>query len=209
MAANNNQDHRQAMIFDVGGVLLDWNPRHLYRKFFNGDHEGMERFLREIDFNGWNLRQDAGRPFSEAVAALTAQHPQWAELIQAYNSRWEESILGPIEGSVEILADLREIGYPLYALSNFSIEKFQLVQNRYDFFSWFDHILLSAQVQLAKPDPKIFKVFLEQIEREPDQCLLIDDSSPNIETARQLGFDVIHFQSAGQLRSELNQRGIL
>jgi 2-haloacid dehalogenase len=209
MASNNDQDHQQAIIFDVGGVLLDWNPRHLYRKFFNGDHEGMERFLREIDFNNWNLHQDAGRPFSEAVALLSAEHPQWAELIQAYHSRWEESILGPIEGSVEILAELRQSGYPLYALSNFSIEKFALVQNRYDFFSWFEHILLSAQVQLAKPDPKIFQVFLEQIEQEPGQCLLIDDSGPNIETARQLGFDVIHFQSSGQLRAELNQRGIL
>lgn len=209
MASNNDQDHRQAMIFDVGGVLLDWNPRHLYRKFFNGDHEGMERFLSEIDFNNWNLHQDAGRPFSEAVALLSAEHPQWAEVIQAYHSRWEETILGPIQGSLEILAELRQSGYPLYALSNFSIEKFALVQNRYDFFSWFEHILLSAQVQLAKPDPKIFQVFLEQIEQEAGQCLLIDDSGPNIETARQLGFDVIHFQSSGQLRAELNQRGIL
>jgi 2-haloacid dehalogenase len=209
MASNNDQDHRQAMVFDVGGVLLDWNPRHLYRKFFNGDHEGMERFLSEIDFNNWNLHQDAGRPFSEAVALLSAEHPQWAELIQAYHSRWEETILGPIQGSLEILAELRQSGYPLYALSNFSIEKFQLVQNRYDFFSWFEHILLSAQVQLAKPDPKIFQVFLEQIEREAGQCLLIDDSGPNIETAHKLGFDTIHFQSSGQLRAELKQRGIL
>ena len=209
MTLQNNKDHHLALVFDVGGVLLDWNPRHLYRKFFNGDHEGMERFLQEIDFNGWNLRQDAGRPFSEGVAILTSQHPSQAELIEAYHTRWEETILGPIEGSIGILAELREMGYPLYALSNFSVEKFQLVRNRHDFFAWFDHILLSAQVQLVKPDPKIFKVLLEQIERKPGECLLVDDSGPNIETAHKLGFDTIHFQSSGQLRAELNQRGIL
>jgi 2-haloacid dehalogenase len=209
MTSHNNHNHHQALVFDVGGVLLDWNPRHLYRKFFNGDQAGMEQFLKEIDFNNWNLQQDAGRPFSAAVALLTAEHPQWADLIQAYHSRWEETILGPIQGSLEILAELRQSGYPVYALSNFSIEKFRLVRDQYDFFAWFDDILLSAQVRLVKPDPKIFKVFLEQIEREPDQCLLIDDSSPNIETAHKLGFDAILFQSSEQLRSELNQRGIL
>lgn len=209
MTSQNKKDDRLALVFDVGGVLLDWNPRHLYRKFFNGDHEGMEQFLREINFNEWNLRQDEGRSFSEAVAILTAQHPDRAELIEAYHSRWEETISGTIEGSVEILAELRRKDCPLYALSNFSIEKFQLVQNRYSFFTWFDHILLSAQVQLAKPDPRIFQVLLEQIERESHECLLVDDSDPNIAAARKLGFDTVHFQSPEQLKKELNQRGIL
>jgi 2-haloacid dehalogenase len=209
MTSQNKKDYRQVLVFDVGGVLLDWNPRYLYRKFFNGDHENMEKFLTDINFNEWNLRQDAGRPFSEAVASLTAQHPHWAELIEAYHSRWEETIGGTIAGSVDILADLRSMGYPLYALSNFSIEKFQLVRARYAFFDWFDHILLSAQVQLVKPDPRIFWVFLERIQRKPGECLLIDDSDPNIQTARQLGFDTIHFQSSGQLNAELKQRGIL
>jgi 2-haloacid dehalogenase len=209
MTSQNKKDDRLALVFDVGGVLLDWNPRHLYRKFFNGDREGMEQFLREINFNEWNLRQDEGRPFSEAVAILTAQHPDRAELIEAYHSRWEETISGTIEGSVEILAELHRKDYPLYALSNFSIEKFQLVQNRYSFFTWFDHILLSAQVQLAKPDPRIFQVLLEQIERESHECLLVDDSDPNIAVARKLGFDTVHFQSPEQLKKELNQRGIL
>jgi 2-haloacid dehalogenase len=209
MTSKNNLDHRLALVFDVGGVLLDWNPRHLYRKFFNGDLESMEQFLKEIDFNGWNLCQDAGRPFTEAVAALITQHPRWEELIKAYHSRWEESIRGTIEGSVEILADLRNSGYPLYALSNFSVEKFQLVRERFDFFAWFDDILISAQVQLVKPDPRIFQVLLERIEREPAECLLIDDSGPNIKTACKLGFEAIHFQSSEQLRAELHQRGIL
>lgn len=209
MTPEKDKNHSQAFIFDVGGVLLDWNPRYLYGKFFDGDLESMEQFLTEINFNEWNLRQDAGRPFTEAVADLTAQYPRWAELIDAYHSRWEETIGGTIDGSVDILADLRRMGYPLYALSNFSIEKFQLVRERYDFFAWFDDILLSAQVQLVKPDPRFFLVFLERIQRKPDECLLIDDSGPNIQTARQLGFDTIHFQSSGQLNAELKQRGIL
>lgn len=209
MTSQNDKDYRPVLVFDVGGVLLDWNPRYLYRKFFNGDHESMEQFLAEINFNEWNLRQDAGRPFSEAVASLTAQHPHRAELIEAYHSRWEETIGGVIEGSVGILANLRRMGYSLYALSNFSIEKFQLVRETYDFFEWFDDIFLSAQVQLVKPDPRIFRVFLERIQRKPAECLLIDDSAPNIETARQLGFDTIHFRSSGQLNAELMQRGIL
>jgi len=209
MTSEKDKNHSQAFVFDVGGVLLDWNPRYLYGNFFDGDLESMEQFLTEINFNEWNLRQDAGRPFTEAVADLTAQYPRWAELIEAYHSRWEETIGGTIEGSVDILAELRGKGYPLYALSNFSIEKFQLVQASYNFFGWFDDILLSAQVQLVKPDPRIFYVLLERIRRKPAECLLVDDSGPNIETARQLGFDTIHFQSAGQLRAELNLRGIL
>ena len=200
---------RPAVVFDVGGVLLDWNPRYLYTRFFNGDQEAMERFLEEVNFAEWNMLQDAGRPFSQGVATLAAQFPQWAELIEAYHTHWEETISGSIEGSVAILAELHRAGYPLYVLSNFSIEKFKLIQTKYGFFMWFDDILLSAQVKLVKPDPKIFQVLLLQIDRSPTDCLLIDDSKPNVETASQLGFDAIHFQSPGQLRVELHQRGMI
>ena len=200
---------RPAVVFDVGGVLLDWNPRYLYNRFFNGDQEAMEHFLSEVNFAEWNMLQDAGRPFSQGVTTLAAKFPQWAELIEAYHIHWEESIGGSIEGTVGILAELHQVGYPIYVLSNFSIEKFQLIQEKYAFFKWFDDILLSAQVRLVKPDPRIFQALLQQIDRQPTECLLIDDSKPNIVTASQLGFDTIHFQSSEQLRTELNQRGII
>lgn len=204
-----NHNHRQALVFDFGGVLLDWNPRHLYKKYFNGDSESMERFLEEIGFNEWNLRQDAGRPFTVAVAELKSQHPNWGDLIEAYHNRWEESINGAIEPTIDILLELREKGYPLYGLSNFSIEKFHLVRKRFDFFDWFEDILLSAEVKLVKPDPRIYRVLLERIQREPGDCILVDDSAQNIESARNFGLDGIHFHSPEQLKRELAERGIL
>jgi 2-haloacid dehalogenase len=209
MNFEDKRNHRKALIFDIGGVLLDWNPRHLYRKFFNGDEEGMEQFLAEIGFNEWNLHQDAGRPFVEAVNELKSRHPTRAELIEAYHTRWEESINGTIEPTIDILVELREKGYPLYGLSNFSTEKFPLVQQRYGFFDWFDDILLSAEVNLVKPDPRIYHVLLKRIEREPEECIMIDDSAQNVDSARQVGIDGIHFRSPDQLKVELTKRGIL
>lgn len=209
MELNNHFNHRQALVFDIGGVLLDWNPRHLYKKFFNGDSESMERFLAEIGFNEWNTHQDAGRPFSVAVAELKSQHPKWSDLIEAYHTRWEESINGTIEPTIEILGELKEKGYPLFGLSNFSIEKFNLVRPQYEFFDWFEDILLSAEVELVKPDPKIYQALLERIRREPGECILVDDSALNVESACNLGMDGIHFLSPEQLKRELAERGIL
>jgi 2-haloacid dehalogenase len=209
MKFNDNQNHRQAMVFDFGGVLLDWNPRHLYKKYFNGDSAGMERFLTKIGFNEWNMHQDAGRPFSVAVSELKSQHPKWAELIEAYHTRWEESINGSIDPTVSILQELRDKDYPLYGLSNFSIEKFNLIRNQYEFFNWFEDILLSAEVKLVKPDPGIYRALLERIQRKPGECTLVDDSAQNVEAAKKLGMDGIHFLSPAQLKGELAERGIL
>jgi 2-haloacid dehalogenase len=198
-----------AIVFDFGGVLIDWNPRYLYRKLFAGDEQSVEHFLLEIGFDEWNLRQDAGRPFSEAVAELCGQFPQHCELIQAYHDRYEESILGPIRGTVEILSILKDWGYPLYALSNWSVEKFALVRPHFAFFDWFQAIVLSGEVKLAKPDRRIFILLLEKIGRKAPECLLIDDSAANIAVAQELGFRTIHFSSPEQLQSELHQIGIM
>ncbi|TLN14283.1 HAD family phosphatase, partial [bacterium] len=119
MTPNN---HQPAVIFDFGGVLIEWDPFCLYGPYFNNDRAAMQRFLDEIGFTAWNARQDAGRPFAEGVAELSAQFPQHAPLIRAYHERWEETIVGPIEGTVEILHALKQKGYPLYALSNWSAE---------------------------------------------------------------------------------------
>jgi len=198
-----------AIVFDFGGVLIDWNPRYLYRKLFDGDEAAMERFLAEIRFMDWNVKQDNGRPFDEAVAELSAQFPQYAALIRAYHERYPESISGPIAPTVALLKALKAAGYPLYGLSNWPLEKFLLVRPRYDFFNWFDDMVISGEVKLIKPDPRIFALLLERIGRPAAQCLLIDDSEKNIEAARRLGFQTIHFESPEQCEAALITLGLL
>lgn len=192
-----------AIVFDFGGVLMDWNPRYLYRKLFNHDEQAMERFLVEVGFFEWNQQQDAGRPFSEAVAELSARHPQYCDLIRAYDERYEESLSGPIMETVDILRQLHSSGFSLYGLSNWPAEKFQGVRARYDFFRWFDGIVLSGEVRITKPDPRIFHLLLEQIGRPAQECLLIDDSIHNIATAQALGFQTILFHSPQELEKQL------
>ncbi|GAB4579407.1 MAG: HAD-IA family hydrolase [Anaerolineales bacterium] len=199
----------QVIVFDFGGVLLDWNPHYLYQKFFDGDQKGMENFLHEIDFATWNAEQDKGRPFSEAVALLSEQFPQYARLIRAYPEQWEESIGGAIDGTVEILARLKQQGYALYGLSNWSAETYPRVQHKFEFFSWFDGIVLSGEVKLAKPDPKIYQLVLDKAGVPAGDCLFIDDSLKNIEAAKALGFLTVHFQSPEQLETDLANLGIL
>ncbi len=199
----------RAIVFDFGGVLMDWNPRYLYRKLFPGNDTAMERFLAEIGFTEWNQQQDAGRAFSLAVAELVQQFPSYAELIQAYHERWEESIAGPLQGTVDLLLPLKHAGFELYGLSNWSSEKFGAVRAKYAFFQLFDTILLSGDVKLIKPAPGIFEALLERIARSASECLFIDDSEENISTARSLGFETIRFESPDQLRRELQHRGLL
>ena len=124
-----------AIVFDFGGVLVDWNSHYLYRKLLNGDDAAIDRFLTEIGFTEWNLHQDKGRSFAAGVAVLSAQFPQYADLIRAYDERWQESLSGPIPGTVEILRKLKDARYPLYGLSNWALEKFNLVRHQYEFFS--------------------------------------------------------------------------
>ena len=202
-------NQQPGFVFDFGGVLVDWDPRYLYRKFFNGNSAAMEQFLTDIDFVAWNLQQDQGRSFAEGVAVLSVQFPQYADLIKAYDERWEESLSGPIGGSVNILRMLKEAGYPLYGLSNWSMEKFSRVRPKYGFFSWFDDILISSDVRLVKPDPRIFALFLHRIHRAAEECVYIDDSQENVAAAGQLGFKSIHFESPEQLASELQRWGLL
>jgi 2-haloacid dehalogenase len=206
---NKLNPHNTAIVFDFGGVLLDWDPRHLYRKLFDGNPDAMERFLSDVDFFAWNLQQDAGRPFSVAVAELSQHFPQYASLIAVYPERYPESLSGPIQGSVNLLAQLQQAGYPLFGLSNWSTETFRLVRDKYAFMSWFELILLSGEVKLLKPDPRIYATFLQRIGRTASECLLIDDSKANIASAHQMGFMIILFESPSQLESELYQRGLL
>lgn len=198
-----------AIIFDFGGVLIDWNPRYLYQSYFPNQPQAMENFLAEIDFSKWNVQQDKGRPFAEGIAELSAQFPHHAPLIQAYFDRWDDSISGPINGTVEILRTLKQKGYPLYGLSNWSAETFPRVRKEFSFLELFDDIVISGVVKLNKPDPTIFELLLTKIGHPASQCLLIDDTGANIETANKLGIATIQFTSPEQLITELQKLNLL
>jgi 2-haloacid dehalogenase len=197
-----------AIVFDFGGVLLRWDPRHVYRKRFSSA-EAMEAFLVEIGFAAWNLEQDRGRPFAVGVAELSGRFPQYTDLIRAYHEHWEESIAGPIPGTVALLAALKRAGYPLYGLSNWSAETFARIRPRYAFFDWFDAIVISGEVGLVKPDPAIFALLLTRIGRAAADCLFIDDGADNIAAARRLRFQTIRYETSERLEVELRRRGVL
>lgn len=194
------------VVFDVGNVLLDWNPRHLYRKLFD-DAAEMEMFLSEICTPDWNFQQDLGRRWHEATEILIRRHPEKAALIRAYDERWEEMVAGAIDGSVALLRGLHANGTPLYAITNFSDEKFPLMTAQYDFFACFEDIVVSGTERTAKPAAEIFHIFLERSGRTAGQCLFIDDSELNIAGAQAVGFGTHHFRSPDLLRQDLAERG--
>ncbi|MGC8633265.1 MAG: HAD family hydrolase [Candidatus Limnocylindrales bacterium] len=198
-----------AVVFDLGGVLIDWDPRYLYRRLFGGDQAAMEVFLAEVCTPQWNAGQDAGRPWGEAVAELSARHPEARELILAFDQRWEEMLGGPIEGSVELLAELRAARLPLYALSNWSAAKFPIARARYPFLGWFRDVVISGEVGLLKPDPAIYRLLLDRQGLLPRHTLYVDDSEPNVDAARRVGMRALHFRDAGTLRRELAAMGLL
>jgi 2-haloacid dehalogenase len=201
--------NRSVAVFDLGGVLIDWNPRYLYRKLFKGNEAAMEHFLATVCSSSWNSQQDAGRPFSEACASLKLQHPHHADLIDAWIQRQPEMVTGAIDGTVDILAELRARQVPLYALSNWSAETFPLSLKRFEFLHWFQGILLSGEVRLLKPDPRIFELFFETHKVDPADTVYIDDLKPNVDAATALGMHGVLFTDPAALRKELQQLGLL
>jgi 2-haloacid dehalogenase len=199
----------KALLFDFGNVLVEWNPRHVYRRYFPNNPDAMEEFLREVNFMDWNAQQDKGRPFAEGVAELSKQFPHYSDLIQAYHDNWKDSIGDSFVGTVEILKKLKKNGYPLYGLSNWSAETFPLAREKYDFFEVFDEIIISGEVGSIKPEPEIFEITLNRIGKPANECLFIDDSFANIEQARKMGFATVHFQSSEQLARELHALKLL
>lgn len=204
-----NHKKTPAVVFDFGGVIFDWNPFYLYRQFFNNDMDAVSEFLSEIEFLDWNTQLDAGRPFAETIAEISARYPHYAELIRMYDSRWIETLGKPIQGTVDILHSLKAAGYPLYALSNWSAEKFKLVRPQHPFLQEFDKIVISGEVKLLKPDARMFQYLLDHCCLNAEDCLFIDDHLPNIEAANRLGFRTIQFRSPGQLKEEIIQLGLL
>jgi 2-haloacid dehalogenase len=201
--------NRSVVVFDLGGVLIDWNPRHLYRKLFAGDEAAMEHFLANVCTSSWNSQQDAGRTFAEACASLKLHYPGHAELIDAWIERQSEMVAGAIGGTVEILAELRAHKVPLYALSNWSAETFPIVLKRFEFLHWFQGIVLSGEVRLLKPDPRIFHLFFKTHGIDPAEAVYIDDLKPNVEAATALGTHGLLFTDPASLREELVRLGLL
>jgi len=198
----------KAIIFDFGGVLIDWSPHNLYKDYFP-DNAAIDAFLEEVDFYNWNAQQDKGRSFAEAVEVQSAKFPHRADLIKAYADNWINSITGINTGTVDLLYRLKGKGYLVYGLSNWSAETFAQVEEEFAFLRDLDEVVLSGAVKMIKPEPEIFHYLLNRIPEDADECLFIDDSMPNIKTAQSLGFQTIHFKSPQDLRNELKERSLL
>ena len=191
------------VVFDLGGVLIDWNPRYLYRKLFDGDEQAMEAFLTNVCTPSWNLQQDAGRPLSEANAVLVESHPGHRAHIEAWGPRFDEMMAGLIQGTVDVLAELRAAKKPLFALSNWSEETFDFALQRFEFLQWFDAIVISGKLKLIKPDPRIYQHLLDTHRLTANETVFIDDAPHNVAGAAAVGIHALHFTDPATLRGDL------
>ena len=190
------------IVFDFGGVLVDWNPHHLYDKYF-GSREKAEWFLNNICLYSWNLQMDGGKPFAEGAAELQAEHPEWSEAIAIYHTRWIEMMNGEIEGMASVIRRLKMAGYGVYGLTNWSAETFPMIRDTYPVFQEFDGIVVSGEEHLLKPDEAIYKCLLERYDLQAEESLFVDDNADNVAGARNVGMKAIQFTSAEELEREL------
>ena len=197
----------KAVVFDFGGVLVDWNPRYLYRKVFKTEDE-TENFLNRICTPEWNWRMDKGKSFAESVSELQALHPEYAKEIAMFDTRWEEMLGAVNEESVDILNEVSE-KVPVYGLTNWSAEKFAIARPKYAFMKVFKGIVVSGIEKEAKPEEPIFNILLHRFGLQAHDTFFTDDSAANIETARRMGFQAFLFTSAADLRFELKNKGVL
>ncbi len=198
----------EAVVFDVGGVLLDWNPRYLYRSLLPDD-DAVERFLAEVCTPAWNAAQDAGRSWSAAVAELSSRFPEHEELIRAYDERWPEMVAGEFEDTVAVLAELRSAGVPTYALTNFSAEKWEITVQRWEFLRVLDGAVVSGVERVSKPDPAIYHLLLDRHGLVPETTFYTDDMPANVEGARRVGIHAEVFVDGATLRSQLAGHGLV
>ncbi|MBO6675440.1 MAG: HAD family phosphatase [Rhizobiales bacterium] len=191
-----------AVVFDIGNVLLDWDARRVYRPLGMSDDE-IAAFFERVDFDAWNLEQDRGRPFAEGVEALAKQFPDDRALIERYHTHWIDSISGPINGSVGILQRLVDENVPVHAITNFSAEKFSGERERFAFLNQFGVTVVSGEERIIKPDPAIYHLLLERAGLPADRTVFIDDSPKNVEGARAVGMHAILFTTPSDLREAL------
>lgn len=197
------------VVFDLGGVLVDWNPYYLYRKLLNSE-ESIQEFFEKVCTSDWNEEQDGGRSLQEGTELLVARFPDKADLIRAYYSRWEEMLGGPIQGTVDLLAALRATpGRRTYALTNWSAETFPIALERYDFLHWFDGRLVSGEEKTRKPFPEIYATLVQRFSIDPHRAIYIDDNLRNLPPAAAIGFTTLHFTSPEQLSRDLKRLSVL
>ena len=196
------------IIFDLGGVLIDWNPRYVYRKIFRTEEE-VDWFLQNVTTPEWNENQDAGYPLHKATEELIAKHPEWEPEIKAYYGRWLEMLGEDIHDTVEILRQLKETGkYRLYALTNWSAETFPHALERFEFFKAFDGVVVSGQEKMRKPSADFYKILIDRYHLDPAKTVFIDDSLRNVKGAEAVGITGVHFHNPAQLRDELRRKGV-
>jgi 2-haloacid dehalogenase len=199
----------KAVIFDLGGVLIDWNPRYVYRQIFKTDEE-VEWFLANVTTLDWNEQQDAGYPIEKATEELIKKYPEWEAPIRDYYGRWFEMLAGPIDETVELFRKLKENrSLRFYALTNWSAELFPHALEQFDFLHWFDGRVVSGEEKMRKPFPEFYKLLLQRYNLDPATTLFIDDNLRNIKAAEQVGLRVIHFTSSQKLQYELKKTGLL
>jgi 2-haloacid dehalogenase len=196
------------VVFDVGNVLIQWNPRHLYRKLLP-DEAAVQRFLDEVCTGAWNVEQDRGRSWHEAIAERVALFPQQEALIRAFSDRWHEMVPGEVPGSAAIVDALRARGVPLYAITNFSAEKYAETLARFPILGLFREVVVSAHERLIKPDAAIYRLLLDRHGLTAGQCLFVDDSATNVAGAEAVGMRGHLFEDAARLREVLVALGIL
>jgi len=196
------------IIFDLGGVLIDWNPRYVYRKIFKTEEE-TEWFLENVTTAEWNENQDAGYPLHKATEELIARHPGWEPEIKAYYGRWLEMLGDQIHETVGILQQLKKTGkYKLYALTNWSAETFPHALERFEFFKMFEGVVVSGEEKMKKPSAAFYKIIIDRYHLDPSKTIFIDDSLRNVKGADAVGITGIHFHNPAQLKEELQGMGI-
>lgn len=196
------------IIFDFGGVLMDWNQRYFYKDYFKDD-EKMDFFLKNIATDAWNAEQDRGRSLQEGTEILVAKHPEWEKEIRAFYDNWTKMLKGDIPKNVEVLRKLEHTDYELFGLTNWSAETFPYALENYDFFQIFDgKIVVSGTEKLIKPDPEIWNVLLNRYNIKAEESVFIDDNAKNIEAAKKIGFITIHITPETDLEAELKKLGV-
>ncbi len=196
------------IIFDFGGVVMDWNPRYFFKDYFNDD-EKMEFFLKNIATDEWNAEQDRGRSLAEGTEILVAKHPEWEKEIRAYYDNWTTMLKSDIPENVAVLRKLENTKYELFGLTNWSAETFPYALEHYDFFKIFEgKIVVSGTEKLIKPNPEIWEVLLERFGIKAEESVFIDDNFKNIEMAKKIGFICIHIKEDTDLEQELKKIGV-
>ena len=192
------------IVFDFGGVLVDWNPHHLYDKYF-GSSEKADWFLKNICLYSWNLQMDGGKPFAEGVAELQAQYPEWTEAIGIYHTRWIEMMGGQFDDTVDVLRRLKAAGYRVFGLSNWSMETFPLVLDKYPVFQELEGMVVSGEEHLVKPDAAIYNRLLGRYQLQAEESLFIDDNADNVAGAKAVGMEAVRFVGAKELERALRE----